>query len=659
MRSERILELIQALLRPIANWRNRLVAEMHVLIRSVATSLLILQLGSGLGIVQLWGLHYLKLFPVWLIVSLTISVITLVWLPFKVVRNALEHLGKLCWRAAPRGELLYLLPTAAVLFVLLRSQNLLMGDGYKRLEMMSRPLEFWPSEYGDLLVHRWLTLIFDRPELAYLITGVVCGLLFLLVVCAFARELTSNCVARFASALMVFGLAQSQFFFGYVESYTIVFFLAASFLYFGWKSLHDSRWLKWSLVSFVFSGLFHLSGWFLLPGLIYLLLFHAQRTGNARYIIASICVGAASLAVFIAFMLNSKGQGVFVPLLSTELNPYSLLSSSHLVDLANILLLGAAIPTVVSVVLLFSGVSHVAVRDHGCRFFFFALLGACMILIGVDPVLGAFRDWDLLSLYGLPLSFLACLLVKQIQEKPRILVSVAAAALAFLVLHTAPWIISNCDKIGSKDLMKQVVKRDVHYSSDYRDGILNLAWAYHLQDVPFNDYEEARRAYGERLKAKQDDFYARVPFAKMSYLLDDRQGASDALHGLKFLIPQSEMSIDVARLYLRIGNMSDYERTVEWMLDHGTESAYFAFHRIVIQTMHIDTSRAIDFLVSAVMNKTDRVGLATDAAALAMNLGKVEYASVFIELAEKSSDVAGSDTVDIFRLKERLRLLQD
>ena len=244
---------------------------MHLLIRSTATSLLILQFASGLGIVQLWGLHHLALFPIWLMASLTISLVTLLWLPLELLRKALEYLGRLFWCAASPRAPLYLLPAAAVLFVLLRSQNLLMGDGYKRLEMMTRPLEFWPSEYGDLLVHRWLALISDRPELSYLITGVVCGLLFLLVVYAFVTGLTSNSVTRFASALMIFGLAQSQFFFGYVESYTIMFLLSACFLYFGWKSLHDSRWLKWSLVSFVLSGLFHLSGWFLLPGLIYLL----------------------------------------------------------------------------------------------------------------------------------------------------------------------------------------------------------------------------------------------------------------------------------------------------------------------------------------------------------------------------------------------------
>ena len=349
------------------------------------------------------------------------------------------------------------------------SENHLMGDGMQRLSDPEKV--FMYTEALDILAHRLVYLIVGSAIWSYRIVGIIAGLFYLNGIRLLMR-FGASATERAIIALAFLCTAIIQFYFGYVECYGLLHVFTLYYMYFAWKSIQDDRLTIWPAVFFAFAASSHLSGMSLLPSLIYL-----YRNGN-RW------VGhiAPTLAILIgaAVFFYGKFWQSLVPVLPNETSAYSLLSSDHLRDLLCVLILVSP-----AFFLSLFGKRF----DRPVVFSLIALAGTALFTICFDPVLGAVRDWDVLSVFALPLAAVIAL------RAPRSRITLGILAV-LVVTRIVPWLCFNSEL--QTEFIKKHLEDDMHYNAAFSDGERLDSWGVLLYKM--GDFHGAEEAWTKRLE---------------------------------------------------------------------------------------------------------------------------------------------------------------
>ncbi len=375
--------------------------------------------------------------------------------------------------------------------LLLPSQNHLMGDGLTHLGNTERI--FSATEPLDIFLHHVVFLLVGSTELSYRIIAALCCLAFLFGVYKLGSRFDAG-LERSIVALTFLASATVQFYFGYVESYTLLHVFILYFIYFAWRDIESGALTAIPLLFFLLALISHFSAITLLPAVVYL---YRRRLGANVWLLA-VVVGIAGLVVAISTDISK----VVVPFLPTEYSAYSLFSGEHLLDLLNVLLLSAPA---------FFLAFWPGRFDRRQIFVTVALAGALGFTLMVDPKIGAFRDWDLLSIFAIPLAALIAL------RAPRRNWA-AAVLVAIVCLRVFPWILFNSE--SQVDYVKARVDSDLHYSERYDNGFRLASWGLLLERL--GDREGAEAAFLKRLAIDPGDhntisMLAPVQFALKKY----------------------------------------------------------------------------------------------------------------------------------------------
>jgi len=352
--------------------------------------------------------------------------------------------------------------------LLLPSQNHLMGDGMQRMADAGQTIIY--SEPLDILVHRLIYLLVGSSLWSYRIVGFVTGLFYLNGIRLLARFGMSP-IEKAIIALAFLCTATIQFYFGYVESYGLLNLFILYYLYFAWKCVKEERVTAAPAIFFALATLSHLSGAALFPSLFYL--YKDRPRWVIKYALPLAIVGVA-IMFFLAFRWR-----LMVPLLPNDYSAYSLLSQAHLRDLLCTLLL-------VSPALYLTLIGKR--WDKATTLMMIALAGTVLSTIIIDPVLGAFRDWDMLSMFALPLAGMIAL------RAPRRVVIVVILAVT-IVARIIPWLIFNAEL--RTEFLKEMLADDIHYSEHFDTGKRLVSWGYLLREC--GDFEGAEEAWKKRL----------------------------------------------------------------------------------------------------------------------------------------------------------------
>ncbi len=358
--------------------------------------------------------------------------------------------------------------------LLIPSQNHLLGDGLTHLGNPERTIA--STEPLDILVHHLVYKITGSSLWSYRVVAFVCGLFYLSGITLLLRR-SDNRLEQAIIALAFMATGTIQFYFGYVESYTLLHVFTLFFIVFSWRDLERDTI---SLVPLLFFGLAlasHFSAISLLPAVVYL---YRKRLGSGIWWLAA----GVLLAGFVVGRSVNLSK-ILVPFWQTEFSAYSLLSLNHLRDLANILLLSG--PTFVLV-------AWPGGIDRRQRLTLFALAGTLGFAVLVDPKIGAFRDWDLLSIFALPLAALVAL------RAPRHKAAVALLV-AVIVLRVVPWLLFNNQP--QYEYVKAQVNADLHYSAQYDKGQRLESWGLILERI--GDDLGAEDAWTKRLEIVSND----------------------------------------------------------------------------------------------------------------------------------------------------------
>ncbi len=438
---------------------------------------------------RLWGVNqlaYVPLVPRWIIIVLAL----LILIPrvneafYELLGglfNLLErNLGKL-----NRIHKYILLGSASmVLFWVFRTQTHLLGDGVLRMnEIMSGqkfsitgPLDF----YLHVLVYRILKLDVYQT---YALVSCLAGAFFVFVALCLSHLLGREAKERVFAFMVLVSMGSIELFFGYVESYTLVYAGIAAYLLFSFWFLQGRCGLILPGMSLLFCTGLHLSAIYLLPSLVYLSI---VKTKEKKTLIKNI--SAAMLVLLLVgmglFVLGTRNPGktglafYFISLFRSPENPYSFFSSAHLLDVINEQLLLSPLLIVFFFLIAFSRMK-IDFKDRVVGFLTIMTISSVVFASLIDPKLGYARDWDLFSSTGLGYTLLGIYLIfghfRHTKKKES---NYALLALIFTALFsTLPWLYVNAQENKAVERFRNLLSVDVE-----RSGYGHEILAYYYRD---------------------------------------------------------------------------------------------------------------------------------------------------------------------------------
>jgi hypothetical protein len=470
---------------------SRSKATVRVFIGGIAALILLQLVVSIRPSVHTFGVDYWSEIPLWVRVGLAIASLVML-----IPRVGITIAGEIDRLSRVRGIGLIGLGLALVAFVAFRSQGFAYGDGYSyRAFLLDDQYPHLAGNLalmgGDLLVRWTIYHYLVHPlggslDAAIGITGALAGLLSGMACVSSARRLwpTETWNRRFAVAA-VLSSGSIALWFGHAEAYSLVGAAILWSLALAIRSPGKARALVAAWLVALLGIFLHTLAVVLIPPLLWITLRHRVRphffdfTRRRAWVVLA---GAVLVCQVLATVFNRFKPGILVPLAPGPESSYTVVSIAHLLDIANLLLFCAPLGVVCLLVcsvprrsvdadIAVSGDSRFAfevIAVTATSFIFFAFW--------VDPLLGAFRDWDLLSAFGIPLSLVAAAVMLRRLPAGGV-ASATVAMMIFAVGHAGVFVWTATQEPAVMLRVDRMVREDVHYSERFHHGERRTSWA--------------------------------------------------------------------------------------------------------------------------------------------------------------------------------------
>jgi len=454
-----------------------------------------------------WGVNQWSVFPASVIAGIFAAYVVIMT-PFVSIRIR-AVLDFICrpaerWLVRLPAPVRYAVLSAPVLtlFFLLGSRALVYGDGYSVVANSAAPLTPLPSgiheisKFLPVMLHRLGYLIFSHgiglpPESTFRLTSAVGGLIGFWGVVKLASLLAEN---RFRQAVIVLGTLSSActvLFFGYAELYT----LGTSVML--WLFVYVVGFIKgrngaWPVI--LFSVILLASNLVLAPIAVLSLFVIARRTNHGCEGPLTYPLGVRPLSMnivlvlgagFLFWLLRKIEPSFFsVTLLPFEGNQYWFLSKAHLLDVANLLLLLAPISVALLLSPLFfrSAFFRPKTADPTRSVLISFAVTALLLTFWIDPIMGAPRDWDLVSVAGFPVSLLVAYLVAEGGNSGSKQKGYAVRMAALSLLLVLPNVYEKSHAEVATTRLDGLLWRDPHYQTDFDKAYRCISWGALLND---------------------------------------------------------------------------------------------------------------------------------------------------------------------------------
>lgn len=466
--------------------------------------------------IAVWGFDHWGALPV--IVRFLLALIVLVSLIPPVAR-AFDEITE---SAASRPMFVpALLVAAGLVFFLFRSRALAYGDGYTYLGYIAAPQ--FPhitaqmfTQTLDLAVH-WGTHQFliaplgGSAETTCALLGAAAGVVSLLAIFRIARHLApGNAGARRLIMAAALTSGTAILWFGYIEAYTLanaaILWALALIMESGSRRRHlVAAWIVWAVAC-----AFHLLALAFGPALLWGTWTATRRDRRpfSPLRAGALLIGGLGLGALGTTVLNLRGLDFFVPLRRTAESAYTAFSLAHLGDVGNQLILVAPLGLIgmaLWITHLGGGGGEASAKLRAARgTLAVAAAGGWYFSFWVDPLLGGFRDWDLLAAFGIPLSLWAVtFFLPQGREAARgnwRWIPVAALA----VVHVGPFAATLQDETEAALRVDAYLREDMHYGAEFHRGERLRSWAGIVSDQ-LERHDLAIEHLGRRVSFVPDD----------------------------------------------------------------------------------------------------------------------------------------------------------
>jgi hypothetical protein len=271
--------------------------------------------------------------------------------------------------------------------------------------------------------------------------------------------------ARFMDLLFISGSASVLLFFSYVEMYLTATLAITAFLLAGRRALRGELSITLVVLLYAIALAAHYMTLALLPALLYVVFARssvaARLAGSGRALIATwlVSLGVVALLYWLLGFASSDSR-VVMPLFEQTTDAgtlsYTLLSSAHLIDFVNLLLLLGSLPLLFMLMTsFFSGSSS---RDAEQSFLIIALLYFGTFIFFANTSFGLARDWDIAAPMGIMFVMLATRSLSHVASAGRnavLLVLGSASVIAII-----PWMLVNIDDDRAAQRFESVMQLD-------------------------------------------------------------------------------------------------------------------------------------------------------------------------------------------------------
>lgn len=435
-----------------------------------------------------WGIDYWSELPVvWRFVL--VAIIAASFIPAVGIAIDRVFSSLLQAKAAKIGTVVVL----GVLFYVFRSHGYSYGDSYSFLTYYNKT-GVLPALSGQLmtqvldLVTHWALFRYLLMPMggtvaqSYAILGAIGGALAVWAIIRIAAALATERSARWLIVAASLTSCAVILFFGHAESYTLtnVAFLWALAFALEARQQPQRIWAAWGMYALAVA--FHQLAVAAFPVMVWA---HWRRTqnrplwtGNAKIIMTF--VGGFIAWLVAAYVYRIVKEPIFVPLVGNHDSAYSAFSVYHFIDTVNLLLFLAPMGVIAL------GLWFVTKpREHpraGHLLIAVAAAATWYFTFWVDPLIGAFRDWDLFAGVAFPISIWAGSLITLRFAKgntPQWLwVPVAALGIA----HAGGFVATAQSEMAVAERVDRMVNEDVHYSAKFFNGSRLLPWAVVLRN---------------------------------------------------------------------------------------------------------------------------------------------------------------------------------
>lgn len=433
-----------------------------------------------------WGVDYWSVLPVWgqfvMLATIVVAVVpgNAARLAALVPARAWQHWTT--WAGAV---------AALALFMIFRSKGFSYGDAYSFREY------FLGGEFpslsgnlalmsGDLAVH-WLThraLVMPLGgtiEITYSLLSALAGVASLAAIVVIAKQIyPKDRGSRWTLIAAAWTSGMALIWFGHVEAYSLV----GAGLLWSIAMLVRGRTV-WAWGFWALACAFHLLAVAFLPVLVLTQWGNRLLDGlSLKKLMLLLLAGFVGWGVA-ASAFGLVKPGIFVTIINTDKSSYSAFSIAHLADTLNLLLFVAPVGLLGLLTLLKQG-STPRTNSERASIIALGLASASLwyFAFWVDPLIGAFRDWDLIGAFGIPLSLLGAILLlprsaPQSATRPHWIILTA-----FAIVHTGGFVLTVQDELKAMDRVDRLVREDVHYSRDFHKGERLMSWAFLLAETP-------------------------------------------------------------------------------------------------------------------------------------------------------------------------------
>jgi hypothetical protein len=337
-------------------------------------------------------------------------------------------------------------------FWVFKAKTHLLGDGYVRGSEITARMKFSVTEpldfYLHALVYRFLKL--DAYQ-TYTLISCLAGALFVFLALWLSHILGKENRGKIFAFVVLVSMGSVQLFFGYIESYSLVYVGIMAYFLFSLWFLEGKCSVIFPSLALLFSISLHPSALYLLPSLIYLCMAKSpkeEKTFNFKSVFSvALIILVVGTGLFILSLRHPTKTGpasYFISLFGSPKDPYSLFSFAHLVDMINEQLLLSPAGIILWAIVIFLA-RKINLRDKVVIFFIIVTIFSFMFAFIMDPKLGYARDWDLFSSTGLGYTLLGIYLGFGYfrQAKIKKLNYIIMALTSTLLFSTLPWIYVN------------------------------------------------------------------------------------------------------------------------------------------------------------------------------------------------------------------------
>jgi Flp pilus assembly protein TadD len=492
-----------------------------------------------------WGFGFWNVIsPRWAYPLLGIGLLLLVPSVNRSVSSALANLTRSASKALARFPALFSGAVSSVLllalFYVFRSRALVYGDGYLiRGEYSSAAQLFSNVEIMKPLsapfhqvLYRVISAVVDlSPSDTISLISAIGGVIGFWAIYRLAGLLTEDKAGKWFLLFAAMSSGSVMLFFGYVENYTwaTAVGLWSLALSIGYVKGRSKLW--YAVLLAVIATAFHVAAIVFLAAaaLAWVVTRNASFGIQPSRVLKLTALLAVAGSLAIAFLVQvTPVRDYLVLVWPIAENPYWMLSPAHLADMVNVAVLVA--PFAVVAVLFFPVLRKLRKPEQPEYYILAATaLLAFIASFWINPELGAPRDWDLLSIFGLPASLWGArrILVGFAGVQARS--SAVFGAVAVCAICIVPNVIEKNNVSLAVNKLDPLLWEDPHYQVDYKRADRCEPWAYTLYYEAGTPADRTIKYYERALKADPSSYMTWFNVGNMFKAMGDMKSAYRSL----------------------------------------------------------------------------------------------------------------------------------